>query len=233
MRAPVLTVRAPAPMPVYRLNPRLPIFPPAEDAEPDGLLAIGGRLDPEWLLAAYRGGIFPWFDDDRGPILWWSPDPRLVLFPDELHVSRRLARTIRQGRFEVRFDSAFPEVIRACAETPRPGEVGTWITPAMQRAYTRMHELGYARCAESWLDDRLVGGIYGIHLGRAFFGESMFHHVADASKVALAALVGRLRAEGVELIDSQVTTEHMVRMGAREIPRAEFLRRLRALIPGR
>ncbi len=170
-------------MPVYRLDPRLPIFPPAEHAEPDGLLAVGGDLSPDRLLAAYRGGIFPWFDDDRRPPLWWSPDPRLVLFPDELHVSRRLRRTIQSGRFDVRFDTAFAPVIRACAETPREGEDGTWITPKMQRAYIRLHELGFAHCAECWRGESLVGGIYGVRLGRAFFGESMYHHETDASKV--------------------------------------------------
>lgn len=216
-------------MPVYRLD-RRPIFPPAELADPEGLLAVGGDLTPERLLAAYRGGIFPWYDDDRSPILWWSPDPRLILFPEELHVSRRLRRTLDQGRFEVRFDSAFAEVIQACAATPRAGESGTWITPNMRRAYTRLHELGHARCAEAWRYGVLVGGIYGVHLGRAFFGESMFHRETDASKVALVALVERLRAEGVVLIDCQVTTAHMLRFGAREVPRSEFLRRLRSAI---
>ncbi len=216
-------------MPVFRLD-RRPIFPPAGLAEPEGLLAIGGDLAPERLLAAYRNGIFPWYDQPGGPILWWSPDPRLVLFPDEIRVSRRLRRTIRQGRFEVRFDSAFAQVIRACAEVHRPGEDGTWITPEMQRAYVNLHRLGFAQCAECWRKGRLVGGIYGVRLGRAFFGESMFHVETDASKVALVALVERLEREGVELIDCQVASGHMLRFGAREIPRVEFLQRLETAI---
>jgi leucyl/phenylalanyl-tRNA--protein transferase len=212
-------------MPVFLLD-RRPIFPPAALAEPEGLLAAGGDLSTERLLVAYKHGIFPWYGRPGGPILWWSPDPRLVLFPDELHVSRRLRRTIRQGRFEVRFDSAFKAVIRACAEADRPGEDGTWITPEMQQAYARLHRLGFARCAECWREGRLVGGIYGVHLGRAFFGESMFHAETDASKVALVSLVEQLASEGIELIDSQVTSAHMLRFGAREIPRDEFLARV-------
>jgi leucyl/phenylalanyl-tRNA--protein transferase len=212
-------------MPVFLLD-RRPIFPPAVLAEPEGLLAVGGDLSTERLLVAYKHGIFPWYDRPGGPILWWSPDPRLVLFPAELHVSRRLRRTIRQGRFEVRFDSAFEAVIRACAEADRPGEPGTWITPEMQQAYARLHRLGFARCAECWREGQLVGGIYGVQLGRAFFGESMFHAETDASKVALVSLVEKLASEGVELIDSQVTSAHMLRFGAREIPRDEFLARV-------
>jgi leucyl/phenylalanyl-tRNA---protein transferase len=213
-------------MPLYRLGPE-PIFPPPELAEPEGLLAIGGDLSAERLMAAYRQGIFPWFEPE-GPILWWSPDPRLVLVPDELRITRRLARTIRQGRFETRYDTAFARVIRACAETPRDHEDGTWITPEMQQAYTRLHELGHAHCMESWRNGRLVGGIYGVRVGRVFCGESMFHHETDASKVALAALVDRLRPDGVDLIDCQVASEHLIRLGAREIPRAAFLRHLKS-----
>jgi leucyl/phenylalanyl-tRNA--protein transferase len=211
-------------MPVFLLDHR-PVFPPPMLANEEGLLAFGGDLSAVRLLAAYRNGIFPWYEAG-GPILWWSPDPRAVLFPDELHVATRLRRTIRSGRFETRRDTAFARVIRACAEVFRPGESGTWITADMQRAYIRLHELGFAHSVESWQDDRLVGGIYGVWLGRCFFGESMFHTETDASKVALVALVTWLRNEGVELIDCQVATEHMLRMGAREIPRAEFLRRL-------
>lgn len=212
-------------MPVYLLGPE-PVFPPVELAEPEGLLAIGGDLSSTRLIEAYKRGIFPWYEPG-GPILWWSPDPRLVLFPDELHVSRRLARTLRQGRFETRYDTAFPQVIRACATTFRPGEEGTWITPEMQAAYIRLHEMGVAHCMECWLGERLVGGIYGIKLGRIFFGESMFHHETDASKVAFVSLVERLKAEGVTLLDSQVTTGHVQRLGAREIPRSEFMRLVR------
>jgi leucyl/phenylalanyl-tRNA--protein transferase len=213
-------------MPLYRLGPET-VFPPPELAEPEGLLAFGGDLSPERLMTAYRQGIFPWFEAG-GPILWWSPDPRLVLYVDELRITRRLARTIRQGRFETRYDTAFAGVIRACAETPRHNEHGTWITPEMQKAYARLHELGHAHCMESWRENRLVGGIYGVRVGRVFCGESMFHHETDASKVALAALVERLRAEGVDLIDCQVASEHLISLGAREISRAGFLRILKA-----
>jgi leucyl/phenylalanyl-tRNA--protein transferase len=219
-------------MPVFRLG-REPIFPPPNLAESDGLLALGGDLSTERLLAAYRQGIFPWYEAG-GPILWWSPDPRLVLFCDELHISRRLARTIRQGRFETRYDSAFAEVIRACALTPRTHEDGTWITREMEEAYIRLHQRGHAHCMESWHRGQLVGGIYGVRVGRCFCGESMFHRETDASKVALAALVTRLQAEGVGLIDCQVASEHLKSLGAREISRQRFLELLKAAqAPGR
>jgi leucyl/phenylalanyl-tRNA---protein transferase len=208
-------------MPVFRLAPEL-IFPPVNLAEPEGLLAIGGDLEPERLLAAYRQGIFPWYEEG-GPILWWSPDPRLVLFPEELRVSKRLRRTIRQARFETRYDTAFAQVIKACAEVPRVHEDGTWITREMQRAYVRLHQLGHAHSMESWRCGKLVGGIYGVRVGRCFCGESMFHRETDASKVALTALVERLRQDGVELIDCQVSSEHLLSLGAREIPRSRFL----------
>lgn len=211
-------------MALFRLGPD-PIFPPPHLAEPEGLLAIGGDLATDRLVAAYRAGIFPWFEPG-GPILWWSPDPRLVLFPDELKVSRRLARTIRSGRFEVRFDSAFDRVVRSCAEIPRGHEDGTWITPEMQDAYGRLHAMGLARSAEAWRDGELVGGVYGVAAGRCFCGESMFHSETDASKVALVALVGRLAAEGFEMVDCQVRSEHLLSLGAREIPRDEYLMRL-------
>jgi leucyl/phenylalanyl-tRNA--protein transferase len=212
-------------MPLFRLDRRL-AFPPPALAEPEGVLAIGGDLGPDRLLLAYASGIFPWYEPG-GPILWWSPDPRAVLELDALRISQRLARTIRQGRFEVRFDVDFPDVMAACAATPRRHESGTWITPEMQAAYGRLFALGHTACAASWREGRLVGGIYGVRLGRAFFGESMFHTERDASKVALAAMVGRLKSEGVVLFDCQVATEHMLSMGAHEIPRAEFLARLR------
>jgi leucyl/phenylalanyl-tRNA--protein transferase len=211
-------------MSVFRLGPD-PIFPPPHLAEPEGLLAIGGDLATDRLVAAYRAGIFPWFEQD-GPMLWWSPDPRLVLFPAELRVSRRLARTIRSGRFETRFDTAFDDVVRACAEVPRGHEDGTWITPEMREAYGRLHRVGVARSAEAWRDGRLVGGVYGVTAGRCFCGESMFHLETDASKVALVALVERLVAEGFDMIDCQIRSEHMVGLGAREIPRDEYLSRL-------
>ena len=213
-------------MPVFRLGPD-PIFPPAALAEPEGLLAIEGDLSPDRLLAAYRQGIFPWYEQG-GPILWWSPDPRLILVPAEFRVSRRLRRTIHQGRFETRYNTAFAQVIRACAEVAREHEDGTWITPEMQRAYVRLHKLGHAHSMESWRDGKLVGGIYGVLVGRCFCGESMFHYETDASKVALAALVERMIAEGVELIDCQIASDHLLRLGAREIPRERFLRILKA-----
>lgn len=212
-------------MPVFRLGPE-PIFPPVDLAEPEGLLAIGGDLVADRLVAAYRQGIFPWYEPG-GPILWWSPDPRLVLFPGELKISRRLLRTITQGRFETQYNTAFAQVIMACAEVSRAHEEGTWITPEMQRAYIRLHELGHAHCMESWREGKLVGGIYGVRVGRCFCGESMFHYETDASKVALAALVDRLRGDGVELIDCQVSSEHLLRLGAREISRSLFLTYLR------
>lgn len=211
-------------MPIFRLDHR-PVFPPPALAEPEGVLAIGGDLSVERLIAAYASGIFPWFEPG-GPIVWWSPDPRTVLELDGLHLSRRLARTIRQGRFEVRFDTSFPQVIAACAATPRMHESSTWITREMEAAYNRLFDLGLASCAESWRDGRLVGGIYGVRMGRAFFGESMFHVERDASKVALAGMVERLKSEGVTLFDCQVATDHMHSMGAVDIPRETFLARL-------
>ncbi len=214
-------------MPIFRLGP-LPIFPPAEVAEPEGLLAVGGDLSAPRLLEAYRKGIFPWYDEP--PILWWSPDPRLVLFPDELHVSRSLRATIRKGVYEVRFDTSFRDVIRSCAQIKRKHEDGTWINDDIVQAYANLHELGFAHSAECWQGNELVGGLYGINLGRCFFGESMFARKSDASKVALVGLVGELKRRGVELIDCQVTTEHLLSLGAREIPRAEFLQRLEPLV---
>ncbi len=213
-------------MPVFRLGPD-PIFPDPELAEPEGLLAIGGDLSPRRLLAAYRLGIFPWYEPG-GPILWWSPDPRLVLPVEEFRLHRRLQRTIRQGRFETRHDTAFASVIRACAQVRRTHEDGTWITPEMQEAYVRLHDLGHAHCTETWRDGTLVGGIYGVRVGGCFCGESMFHYETDASKIALAALVARLRDEGGGLIDCQIASEHLIGLGAREIPRRAFLEYLRS-----
>jgi leucyl/phenylalanyl-tRNA---protein transferase len=205
-------------------------FPPSELAlrEPNGLLCAGGDLSPQRLLAAYRAGIFPWFSAGD-PLLWWSPDPRMVLFPHEFRISRSLRRTLRSGRFEVRLDTAFAEVIGACAETPRPGQDGTWITQAMQDAYRRLFELGFAHSVETWLDDQLVGGLYGIAIGRMFYGESMFSRQSDASKVATAHLARHLAAKGFGMIDCQMNTPHLASLGAREIPRSEFLDALRAL----
>jgi leucyl/phenylalanyl-tRNA--protein transferase len=207
-------------MPIFRLTEAL-VFPPPHLAE-DGLLAVGGDLSEERLLLAYRMGIFPWYSEGE-PILWWSPDPRLILLPNEFHVSRRLDRIIRCGAFTVTMDEAFEPVMRACADAPRPGQRGTWITRTMIRAYRGLHASGYAHSVASWREGTLVGGLYGVSLGRCFFGESMFAHVSDASKVALAALVDQLRAWGFLLIDCQVRTRHLVSLGAREVTRRRFL----------
>jgi len=215
-------------MPVYLLTDAI-VFPPPDHAEPDGLLAVGGDLSAERLLLAYRLGIFPWYSDGQ-PILWWSPDPRVILEPGEFHISRRLRQTLKQGGFKVTFDRAFAEVIRACAATPRKGQHGTWITTEMMEAYIRLHQMGFAHSAESWLDGEVVGGIYGISLGRCFFGESMFFTQTNASKVALATLIQQLITWDFHMIDAQVTTEHLIRLGAKEIPRHIFLKRLQAAL---
>lgn len=208
-------------MPIYRL-PREPVFPDPSEAEPDGLLAVGGDLSPERLLQAYAEGIFPWYSQGS-PILWWSPDPRLVLRPTWLHVSHSLARALRRERFEIRADTAFRQVIRRCASKPRAGQHGTWITAEMRVAYERLHDLGFAHSFEAWEGGRLAGGLYGVSLGGAFFGESMFADAPDASKVAFVRAVEWLSARAVHLVDCQVHTEHLARLGAREMPRREFL----------
>ncbi|MDX9740864.1 MAG: leucyl/phenylalanyl-tRNA--protein transferase [Gammaproteobacteria bacterium] len=192
--------------------------------EPAGLLAVGGSLAPDCLLRAYRSGIFPWYEEGQ-PILWWSPDPRLVLFPERLRVSRSLRKTLRNGGFEVGFDRDFPAVIRACGEPRAPG-TGTWITREMIAAYERLHRLGHAHSVEVWHEGRLVGGLYGVALGRVFFGESMFHRRTDASKVAFVALVSRLSAAGFEMIDCQMETAHLRSLGAETLPRAVFIEKL-------
>ena len=204
-------------------------FPPVERAlaDPNGLLAAGGELSPPWLLKAYARGIFPWYSAGE-PVLWWSPNPRLVLIPAHIRISRSLRRTLRRGRFEIRFDNAFDRVIAACAE-PRANQAGTWITPQMQAAYIHMHELGHAHCVEAWDGDQLVGGLYGIALGRAFFGESMFSRATDASKCCLAWLARFLDAHDFGVIDCQMTTPHLLSLGAEEIPRAHFVTALRRL----
>jgi leucyl/phenylalanyl-tRNA--protein transferase len=218
-------------MPVYRLIQEV-IFPPVTEAHPSGLLAVGGDLSTERLLEAYRRGIFPWYSEDE-PILWWSPDPRLVLELDEIKISRSLRKTIKKRIFSVTFDQAFSRVIAACASVVREGQPGTWITAEMREAYERLHTLGYAHSVETWLGDELAGGLYGVSLGRAFFGESMFHHRTDASKVALAALAERLKAWHFDFIDAQMTTEHLLRLGGKEVPRRIFIKRLRAALKGR
>ncbi|MBF0108593.1 MAG: leucyl/phenylalanyl-tRNA--protein transferase [Magnetococcales bacterium] len=207
-----------------------PRFPSADLAEGNGLLAVGGDLTPRRLLAAYRGGIFPWFSEGD-PLLWWSPDPRLVLKPEWLHIPRSLAKTIRRKTFAITFDHAFGEVITACAKIRRSGESGTWITREMIDAYLALHRLGHAHSVEAWTGTgasrTLAGGLYGIVQGGCFFGESMFHRVPDASKVAFVTLVHHLAAQGFTLIDCQMTTDHLLRFGAREIARALFLKMLR------
>ena len=190
------------------------------------MLAVGGDLSVERLLLAYSMGIFPWYSDDS-PILWWSPDPRLVLIPEELRISRSLKQTIKKGTYEVTFDNAFERVIRACAEAPRKEDAGTWITDEMVEAYCRLHEAGFAHSIESWSEGELAGGLYGVALGGVFFGESMFSLMSDASKVAFATLVGKLSEWGYRIVDCQVTTGHLLSLGAKEISRAEFLDILR------
>ncbi len=215
------------------LNDDTPL-PPATCAlqEPCGLLAAGGTLSPQRLLEAYRGGIFPWFGADD-PVLWWSPDPRMVLFPDEFRTSDSLARLLRKNAFEVRTDSAFERVMRGCA-APRRSGTGTWIDENMTRAYCELHKMGHAHSVETWLDGELVGGLYGVAIGRMFYGESMFSHAANASKVALAHLCRQMQrwlgATGPLLIDCQMHTPHLATLGAREISRSEFLARLEVLV---
>ena len=205
-------------------------FPPVEEAlrDPSGLLAAGADLSVERLLDAYARGIFPWFSEDE-PLLWWSPDPRMVLFPGELRVSHSLGRVLRSGRYRVTLDTAFAEVMHGCSE-PRADEAGTWITAEMIAAYSELARLGFAHSVEVWADGELVGGLYGVAIGRMFFGESMFSRRSDTSKVALAGLVAQLERWGFEMIDCQVASAHLVSLGAREIPREEFLRRLGRLV---
>ena len=213
-------------MPVYQLIPEVSLFPPTEEAEGDGLLAVGGDLTKERLLAAYSKGIFPWYEAGQ-PILWWSPDPRLVLIPEELKISRSLRKALRKQQFEIRFDSAFQQVIKACADIRIQKGEGTWIIPEMQQAYTELHQCGFAHSVESWLDGELAGGLYGISLGRCFFGESMFSTRNDSSKVALVALVEFSKQVGIKMIDCQMTTSHLLSLGAREIKRKVFLQNLK------
>ena len=205
-------------------------FPPLESAlsEPNGLLCAGGDLTPSRLLQAYANGIFPWYSPGE-PILWWSPSPRMVLYPDDFRISHSLRKTLRQKKYSIRLDSAFKAVIRACADTPRTGQAGTWITPGIQAAYVRLYELGYAHSVETWIDERLVGGLYGVAIGKMFYGESMFAHVTDASKIALAHLVRYLDEQRFGLIDCQMNTAHLASLGAREISRDTFIDTLRRL----
>ncbi|MEQ1598020.1 MAG: leucyl/phenylalanyl-tRNA--protein transferase [Methylotenera sp.] len=206
-------------------------FPPLNQAlkEPNGLIAIGGDLSATRLLSAYKQGIFPWFNENE-PIMWWSPNPRMVLFPNELKISNSLKKTLKNNAFETRMDTAFQAVITACSQTPRSTQSGTWISPDMIAAYCELYRLGYATCAESWLDGRLVGGCYGVKIGRMFYGESMFHHVTDASKIAFVHLVNHLKNQGVDMIDCQMKTPLLTSFGGREIESEDFAKLLKILV---
>jgi leucyl/phenylalanyl-tRNA--protein transferase len=197
-------------------------FPDLDEADESGLLAVGGDLSIERLKLAYSKGIFPWYEDGM-PVLWWTPDPRMVLFPDKMIISHSLKQSIRKKQFTVTIDKAFGTVIKNCAKTPRKGEKGTWITRDMKNAYTRLHEDGFAHSAEAWLNGELVGGLYGVALGKAFFGESMFHNVTNASKVAFYHLVEKLNKWDFQIIDAQVYTNHLESLGGEMIPRSQYL----------
>ncbi|MCY7311741.1 MAG: leucyl/phenylalanyl-tRNA--protein transferase [Chitinophagaceae bacterium] len=207
-------------MPIFALDKEI-IFPPVHLAEPDGLLAMGGDLSVERLLMAYRNGIFPWYEGDT--ILWWSPDPRFVLFPGELKVSKSIKPLLKRNEFEFTTNKAFAQVIHHCKETKRPGQEGTWITDEVEKAYCKLHEMGYAHSAEVWKNGELVGGLYGIQLGKVFFGESMFSKTSNASRFAFIKYVQLLKEEGIELIDCQVYTEYLESMGAKMIDRTVFM----------
>ena len=213
----------------FWLTSRL-FFPPLEDAlvEPNGLLAAGGDLSPERLIKAYRCGIFPWFNENE-TILWWSPDPRMVLFPNELKISHSLNKILKKRDYEIRVDSAFNEVIRACA-APRKGQAGTWIHSDMISAYITLHEMGLAHSVETWVDGKLKGGLYGVTQGKIFFGESMFSQIDNASKIAFVHLVKQLEKWNYSMIDCQMKTTHLASFGAREIPRKEFSQKLKELV---
>lgn len=220
-------------MPVFRIPSQL-VFPDAALADPSGLLGVGGDLTPERLILGYRSGIFPWFSRGQ-PILWWSPDPRMVLPLDALEVPRSLAKRIRQHRYTITLDQRFSDVIRACADTPRPGQAGTWLTPTMITAYEHLFALGYAHSCEAWLDGELVGGLYGIAVGGFFSGESMFAWAPDASKIAFVTWMRQLTRWGFTFVDCQVYTEHLARFGASEIARDDYLAAIAPLFgrPGR
>ncbi len=208
-------------MPVYLLDEE-PVFPHPSLADDEGLLAVGGDLSPQRLLQAYANGIYPWYSEDD-PIMWWSPNPRCILYPHKLIVSDSLRRKVEKGVFDIRFDTNFAAVISACANVERPGQYGTWITDEIQEAYVRLHELGFAHSVESYLDGELVGGLYGISLGDAFFGESMFHTVSDASKVAFVHLVEKVKSWKFSFIDNQQVTSHLLSLGAETVTRDCFL----------
>lgn len=214
-------------MPLFALDKEL-IFPSVHLAEPDGLLAMGGDLSTERLLLAYRIGIFPWYESDT--ILWWSPDPRFVLFPDELKISKSIKPILNRNEFEFSTNKAFRQVIQNCKQTKRPGQEGTWITNEVEKAYCKLHELGFAHSAEVWKEGELMGGLYGIRLGKVFFGESMFSKVSNASKTAFIKYVQQLKDEGIKLIDCQIYTEYLESFGAKMIDRSEFCELLKKLI---
>lgn len=214
-------------MAVYALEKGL-VFPPVHLAEPDGLLAMGGDLSAERLMLAYRSGIFPWYDGDVP--LWWSPDPRFVLFPDHVKVSKSMQQLLKKGQFRFSVNENFRDVIRSCKSIPRNNQYGTWITDEVEYAYTVLHEKGYAHSAETWLNDELVGGLYGIRIGKVFFGESMFSKVSNASKYAFIAYTALLKSQGVALIDCQVYTAHLESLGATMIPRQKFIQLLHQLL---
>lgn len=215
-------------MPIYELDPKNYWFPDVEEAE-DGLLAIGGDLSIERLISAYKKGIFPWYSDGE-PILWWSPDPRFILYLDELKISKSMRNILNKGTFKVTFDSSFEKVIQKCQQVPRKEQDGTWITSEMQDAYIQLHKAGFAHSVEVWKGENLVGGLYGVSLGRVFFGESMFSLVSNASKVALISLSKQLFEWEFEFIDCQVPTEHLKTLGAVEIDRISFIEKLATVL---
>lgn len=215
-------------MPVFTIDKEL-IFPPVHLAEPDGLLAMGGELSTERLLLAYRNGIFPWYEDDLP--LWWCPDPRFVLFPEEIRINKTIKSLIKKNEFEFTVNNAFEAVIHHCKNVKRPGQFGTWITDEVEKAYTTLHRLGFAHSAEVWKNNELVGGLYGIKMGRVFFGESMFSLISNASQFAFVKYVQQLKAEGIQLIDCQIYTEYLESLGARMIPREKFIQLLQNLLP--
>ena len=212
-------------MPVYQLLPETPLFPPIDEAENDGLLAIGGDLNKERLLEAYKNGIFPWYENGQ-PILWWSPDPRLILVPEEMKISRSLRKVLNKKCFEIRFDTAFHQVIKYCADVRIEKGKGTWIIPEIQEAYIELYNEGVAHSIESWINGKLVGGLYGVSLGQCFFGESMFSKMNDSSKVALVSLVEFSLHYDIKMIDCQMTTRHLLSLGAREVERSVFIKKL-------
>lgn len=212
-------------MPVYKLDEEFLSFPPATETNPEGLLAIGGKLSEDWLLTAYANGLFPWFNPGE-PILWWSPDPRCVIFPDKVHISKSMHRVLNNSEIEFRLDTNFESVIRHCANVDRKDENGTWITDEMIDAYSKLYDIGMAHSAELYRGDELIGGLYGVSIGSVFFGESMFSMEKNASKVVLIRLCAWLQKRGFELFDCQIFSPHLARMGAEEMSRVEFLRRL-------